>query len=112
LRAVAERVLEEKVEIREGGRVLRMSNRHAFARAAFRRALNGDPKLLRALALMMRAEIELEQPEDETAARASASDEAIVANYLARHGVESDPGNPQVDKSAEPPPPDKGSRKS
>jgi hypothetical protein len=49
--AVVEKVLEEKVEVREGDRISRMSNRQALARAAFRRALNGDPKLLRALVL-------------------------------------------------------------
>ena len=112
LRAVVDKVLEEKVEIREGERVLRMSNRHALARAAFRRALNGDPKLLRALTLMMRVEIGLEQPEDEAAAPGSPSDEAILADYLARCGVASDENNPQGNKSAEPPLPHKGSRKS
>ena len=111
LRAVVDKVLEEKVEIRDGERVLRMSNRHALARAAFRRALNGDPKLLRALTLMMRVETGLEQPEDEAAAPVT-SDEAILADYLARCGVESDENNPQGNKSAEPPLPDKGSRKS
>jgi hypothetical protein len=112
LRAVVDKVLEEKIEIREGERVLRMSNRHALARSAFRRALNGDPKLLRALALMMRVEMGSEQPEDEAAARVSPSDEAILADYLARCGVESDENNPQGDNTAEPPLPDKGSRKS
>jgi len=106
LRAVVDKVLEEKVEIREGERVLRMSNRHALARAAFRRALNGDPKLLRALALMMRVEMGLDQPGNEAAAPVSGSDEAIVADYLARHRVESD------ENSAEPRLPDKGSCKS
>jgi hypothetical protein len=112
LRAVVERAMDEKVEIRDGERVLRMSTRQALARAAFRRALNGDPKLLRALALMMRAEIGLEQAEDEAAAPVSASDEAIVADYLARHRVELDEDNPQGDKTADSPLPDKGSRKS
>jgi len=107
LRAVVDKVLEEKIEIREGERVLRMSNRHALARA-----LNGDPKLLRALALMMRVEMGSEQPEDEAAARVSPSDEAILADYRARCGVESDENNPQGDNTAEPPLPDKGSRKS
>src|SRR5262245_1100609 len=110
--AVVQKVMDEKVEIRESERVLRMSNRQALARAALRRALNGDPKLLRALALMMRTEIGLEQPGDEAAIRVSASDEAILADYLARYGAESDDNNMQEDKVAEPPLPDKGSRKS
>src|SRR5262245_35898478 len=112
LRAVVDKVLDEKVEIRDGERVVRMSNRQALARAAFRRALNGDPKLLRALALLMRAEIGFEPPEDEAAATVSDSDEAIVADYLARHRVEPDENNLQENKSAEPPLCDNGSRKS
>jgi Family of unknown function (DUF5681) len=70
-RAVVETVLEEKVEIRVGDRILRMSNRQAFVRAAFRRAHNGDPRLLRVLVLLMRAEVGLETPEDEAAPRVS-----------------------------------------
>src|SRR5262245_17294422 len=111
LRAVVEKVLEEKIDIREGDRVLRMSNRQALVRAALRRALNGDPKLLRALAQMMRAEIGLEQPQDEAAVRVSASDEAILADFLARHGAESDQANQEEDKSAETPLIDKEGRK-
>src|SRR5262245_44223930 len=110
--AVVQKVMDEKVEIRDGERVLRMSNRHALARAAFRRALNGDPKLLRALALLMRAEIGLELPENEAATPVSASDEAIVADYLARHRVELDEDSLQGNKTSESPLPDKGSRKS
>ena len=111
LRAVVEKVLEEKVEIRVGDRILRMSNRQAFARTAFRRAFNGDPKLLRALVLLMRAEVGSEPPEDETATRVSASDEAILDAYLARHGVTVQ-ANKQVDETAEPAVPDEGSRES
>jgi Family of unknown function (DUF5681) len=106
LHAVVEEVLEEKVEIRVGDRILRMSNRHALVRNAVRRAHNGDPKLLRALVLLMRAEVGLETPEDKAASRVSVSDEAILANFLARHGAEPD----QVNETAEPAVPDEGSR--
>src|SRR5262245_32817793 len=57
LHAVVEKVLEEKVEIRVGDRILRMSNRQALVRTAVRRALNGDPKLLRTVAQLRRAEV-------------------------------------------------------
>jgi len=107
-RAVVEEVLEEKVEIRVGDRILRMSNRHALARNAVRRAHNGDPKLLRTVAQLMRAEVGLETPEDEAAAGVSASDEAILDAYLARHGAEPD----QVNETAEPAVPDEGNRES
>ena len=106
LRAVVEKVMEEKVEIREGEHVLRMSNRHALARAAVRRALNGDPRLLRALALLMRAETGPEAPEQETAARMSVNDEAILMDYLARHGAENGEGNLDEDKDTVPSLPD------
>jgi Family of unknown function (DUF5681) len=111
LRAVVEKVLEEKVEIRVGDRILRMSNRQALARTAFRRAFNGDPKLLRALVLLMRAEVGLETPEAEAAAGVSASDEAILEAYLARHGAKPDQANKR-DETVEPVVPDEGSRES
>jgi hypothetical protein len=103
---VVEKVLEEKVEIRVGDRILRMSNRHALVRTAVRRMLNGDPKLMRTVALLMRAEVGLEPPEDEAAAGVSASDDAILANFMARHGVDPDQVNKQVDETAEPAVPD------
>jgi Family of unknown function (DUF5681) len=105
--AVVEKVLEEKVAIREGDRILRMSNRQALVRTAVRRALNGDPKLLRTVAQLRRAEVGSGAAEDEAAAGASASDEAILANFLARHGV-----HKQLDETAEPAVPDEGSRES
>jgi Family of unknown function (DUF5681) len=110
-RAVVEEVLEEKVEIRVGDRILRMSNRHALARNAVRRALNGDPKLLRTVAQLRRAELGLEPAEDEAAAGVSASDEAILDAYLARHGAKPDQANKR-DETVEPVVPDEGSRES
>ena len=104
-RAVVEKVQEEKVAIRDGDRILRMSNREAVARAAFRRMLNGDPKLMRTIALLMRGEVGLEPPEDERAARVSASDEAILADFMVRYA---DQANEQIDETAEPAVPDEG----
>jgi Family of unknown function (DUF5681) len=104
--AVVETVLEEKVEIRDGPRILRMSNRQALVRTAVRRMLNGDPKLMRTVALLKRAEVRLEPPEDEAAARVSANDEVILADYLARHGAEPDQVNKQGYETAEPAAPD------
>jgi Family of unknown function (DUF5681) len=104
-RAVVETVLEEKVEIRVGDRILRMSNRHALVRTAVRRALNGDPKLLRTVAQLRRAELGLEPAEDEAAAGVSASDEAILDAYLARHRAKPDQAN-RRDETVEPVVPD------
>jgi hypothetical protein len=103
--AAVEEVLEEKVEIRVGDRILRMSNRHALVRTAVRRALNGDPKLLRTVAQLRRAELGLEPAEDEAAAGVSASDEAILDAYLARHRAKPDQAN-RRDETVEPVVPD------
>jgi Family of unknown function (DUF5681) len=110
--AVVETVLEEKVEIRDGDRILRMSNRQALVRTAVRRMLNGDPKLMRTVAQLKRAEVGSGPPEDEAAGGVSANDEVILADYLARHGAEPDQANKQVDETAEPVVPDEGSRES
>jgi hypothetical protein len=88
LHAVVAKVMEEKIEIREGERVLRMSNRYALVRNAMRRALNGDPKLFRALTDMMRIETGDEQGEVDANKTISAADEAILADFFARYGVE------------------------
>lgn len=104
LHTVVAKVLEERIEIREGERVLRMSNRHALARTAVRRALNGDPKLLRALAVMMRIESGEGQGEEEAKAHISAADEAILADFIARHGTEDRPSVDRADEAADEPP--------
>ena len=88
LRAVVEKVLEEQIDIREGERVLRMSNRQALVRTAVRRALNGDPKLLRALSHMLRIETDGDQGEADTPNVVSAADDAILADFIVRHGME------------------------
>ena len=67
--------------------------------------LNGDPKLMRTIALLMRGEVGLEPPEDERAARVSASDEAILADFMVRYA---DQANEQIDETAEPAVPDEG----
>src|SRR6476646_3530943 len=46
---VTESVLSEKIELRMGDRLLRMSNREALVRAAIRQALAGKPRLLTVL---------------------------------------------------------------
>jgi hypothetical protein len=59
----------------------------------------------------MRAEVGLETPEDEAAAGVSASDEAILDAYLARHGAKPDQANKR-DETVEPVVPGEGSRES
>ena len=53
-----EQVLDEKIELRIGDRVLRMSNRQALVRSAIRQALAGKPRLLTVLPAIMRYESE------------------------------------------------------
>lgn len=103
LHAVVAKVMEEQIEIREGERVLRMSNRYALARNAVRRALNGDPKLFRALAVMMRIESGEGQGEDEAKAYISAADEAILADFFARHGTEDRRSDDRADDQTDEP---------
>src|SRR5262245_32091773 len=55
---VTEQVLNEKIELRVGDRLLRMSNRDALVRSAIRQALAGKPKLLTVLPAIMRYENE------------------------------------------------------
>lgn len=95
-RAIVEKVLEERIDIREGERVVRMTNRHALARTAVRRALNGDPKLLRALSHVLRIEAEGDQGEADAPNVVSAADEAILADFITRHGME---GRAAVDQA-------------
>jgi len=103
MHAVVSKVLQESIEIREGERVKRMSNRQALVRTAVRRFLNGDPKLLRALSAMMRIESGESPREEETNAPISAADEAILADFLARHGIEDGGSDDRSDETtAEP----------
>jgi hypothetical protein len=88
LHATVAKVMKEQIKIRDGERELRMSNLDALVRTAFRRALNGDPKLFRALAVMLRIESGEDQGEEEANVHVSAADEAILTDFLMRHGVE------------------------
>ena len=90
---VTEKVLNEKVEMRIGDRVLRMSNRQALVRSAFRQALAGKPRLLAVLPQIMRYESEILQGQSDADLNLTAADEAILADYLARHKTTENPGN-------------------
>jgi hypothetical protein len=87
LQTTVAKVMKEQIKIREGERELRMSNLEALVRSAFRRALNGDPKILKMVTLMLRIERGEDQGEEIVDGNISAADEAILANFLMRHGV-------------------------
>jgi hypothetical protein len=82
---VTEQVLNENVEMRVGDRVLCMSNRQALVRSAFRQALTGKPRLLAILPAIMRYESEILQGQGDATLNLAEQDEAILADFLARH---------------------------
>lgn len=88
---VTEQVLNEKIELRIGDRILRMSNRQALVRSAIRQALAGKPKLLTVLPAIMRYESEILQGQGDANLNLAADDEAILADFLARHKASKDP---------------------
>jgi uncharacterized protein DUF5681 len=90
---VTEQVLNESVELRIGDRVLRMSNRQALVRAAVRQAFAGKPRLLSVLPAIMRYESECLQSESDAELNLPAKDEAILADFLARHKATDNSGD-------------------
>lgn len=91
--------MEERIEIREGERVLRMSNRHTLVRTVVRREFNGDPKFLRALSHVLRLEPEGGQIDADADRIVSATDEAILADFIVRHGIEDSRAADQPDQA-------------
>lgn len=90
---VTEQVLNEQIELRVGDRVLRMSNRQALVRSAIRQALTGKPRLLTVLPAIMRYENENLQGRADANLNLAAEDEAILADFLARHKTTETPGS-------------------
>jgi hypothetical protein len=82
---VTEQVLNERVEMRVGDQVLRMSNRQALVRSAIRQALAGKPRLLTVLPAIIRYENETLQGRSDANSHLATEDEAILADFLARH---------------------------
>ena len=88
---VTEQVLNKKIEMRIGDRVLRISNREALVLTAVRQALTGKPRLLSVLPAIMRFEDEKLQSENDAGVSMTAEDEAILADFLARHKATENP---------------------
>jgi len=83
-------VLNQKVEMRIGDRVLRMTNKKAFVVVAFRQAFVGKPALLKILPGLIRFETESLQSQAETPLNLSAADEAVLADFWARYSSDDD----------------------
>src|SRR5262249_45068785 len=81
---VTEQVLNEHVEMRVGDQVLRMSNRQALVRSAFRQALAGKPGLLPVLPAIRPYESKPLQSRGDANPPLATEDEAILADFLAR----------------------------
>jgi hypothetical protein len=111
LHAALEKVLAERIELREGERLQRVSKLDALVRTTMNRALKGDPRYLRAILQLVAAGSGVDQGDGEAGDVISANDEAILADYLARLGTEVPTSVPKVDKSTrEPPEPSEASK--
>jgi hypothetical protein len=88
---VTEQVLNKKIEMRAGDRVLRMTNKEALVQSAIRQALAGKPRLLAVLPAIMRHESEILQGRGEQTLDLAADDEAILADFFARRRDPEDP---------------------
>jgi hypothetical protein len=89
LRTAVREALQEKVEVREGGRMRRISKMDAIIQVTLNKGLKGDPKGLAAV-LQLARQTGLMDEEPDTAANEnlSAQDEAILADFLARQVIE------------------------
>ena len=80
--------LKEKITIREGDRSRTVSKMDAIIQVTFNKALKADAKALFAFLQFVRwAGLMDEQPELSSTETINEEDEAIVAGYLERHGL-------------------------
>jgi hypothetical protein len=102
LRTIVKQVSNEQILIREGDRPRRMSRMEALVRTTFTRAIKGDPKALTSLIMLWR-QIGLNES-DETTTEPLQGPEygAIVADFLARYGVEHAASDDVVNAAASP----------
>jgi uncharacterized protein DUF5681 len=90
--------LKEKMTIREGGRMRKLSKMDVVIQVALNKALKGDAKGLAAIVQLARwAGLMDEQPELSCTESISAEDEAILGGYLERHGLK-----PQKERTRRP----------
>ncbi len=101
MRTIVQQVLNEDMQIREGGRLRRMSAMEALVRTTLTRSFKGDPKALVSLIVIMKQSGYGPDRDEPAADLLSGSDyEAIVADYLARN-FSSDKLAPEIDTSNE-----------
>jgi hypothetical protein len=101
MRTIVQQVLNEDMQIREGGRLRRMSAMEALVRTTLTRSFKGDPKALVSLIVIMKQSGYGPDRDEPAAGLLSGSDyEAIVADYLARN-LSSDEADPEIGASNE-----------
>ena len=89
LRTAVREALQEKIEVRAGGRMRRMSKMDAIIQVTVNTGLKGDPKGLAAvLQLARQTGLMDEEPDTSANENLSAQDQEIIADYLARQGLE------------------------
>jgi hypothetical protein len=88
-RTVIEEVLNQRIRLRDGGRPRSITNFDAFVLTIVRAAIQCNPKAWApTLALIRSAGILGEEPDASSQEPFTADDEALIADFLARHGSE------------------------
>ena len=101
MRTIVQQVLNEDMQIREGGRLRRMPAMEALVRTTLTRSFKGDPKALVSLIVLLKQSGYGTDRDEPAADLLSGSDyEAIVADYLARN-LSSDEADPEIGTSNE-----------
>ena len=88
LRTILKQVSNEQILIREGDRSRRMSRMEALVRTTYTRAFKGDPKALASLIALARLSGLTESDEAAADLLQGSEYDAMIVDFLARHGIE------------------------
>jgi hypothetical protein len=98
LQFTVEKALKERVVLREGEHVQKVTKLDALVRTTLNRALKGDSKSVSAFLQMLQTWSGQGQDVVDTDPVISGDDETILADYLARHGASISPFEEQSDQ--------------
>ena len=76
-----------KITIREGGRARNVSKMDGIIEVTLNKALQGDFKAVAAFIQLARSAGLMDEEPEQTSTASSAEDEAVLAEYLERHGL-------------------------
>jgi Family of unknown function (DUF5681) len=99
---IVKQVLSEDMQIREGGRLRRMSAMEALVRTLRARAFKGDPKAIASLIALARLSGLTESDEATADLLQGPEYDAMIADFLARHGIENAASDEAVNAPASP----------